>query len=494
MSEKINIIVVPLDDRPVTYSLPVEISLINNDVNIISPPRDLLGNLDKYADTDKIKAWFEDIINSNKIDYIILSLDTFLYGGLIPSRRIDKSLEDLENELLDIKNLLFESKRQSGSKIFAFSSIMRISNNNINEEEKLYWDKYGELLYKYSFLSHKLELNPENKEFQKLDLIKSKIPCEILDDYLSTRQRNFEINKNYIDFVNENIFDYLVYSLDDTGQYGLNVKEARHFEDFVQDSNLSSLISIKTGADEIILSLLSKVLTDFYNKKLSIMPVYSTIDGKNIVSRYEDKTIENSLKGQIELAGCIYTENYEDADMIIYVNTPVKIQNDHAMQIYNDVENSDVINFINHIKNELKPCFFVDVSHANGADYGLTKHLIESSLINKFYSYSAWNTTGNSLGSAIFTSVLTYLSKIQNAYCDIQSKKNLFIRLCDDWIYQSLIRQEIREITNIADVELLNHKLLPYAEFLATMLNLQYNIIKFIFPWHRTFEVEIIVE
>ena len=38
--------------------------------------------------------------------------------------------------------------------IYAFSSIMRISNNNCNEEEKSYWDKYGKKLFDYSSFQH----------------------------------------------------------------------------------------------------------------------------------------------------------------------------------------------------------------------------------------------------------------------------------------------------------------------------------------------------
>ena len=33
--------------------------------------------------------------------------------------------------------------KEKDAKIYAFSSIMRISNNNYNEEEKEYWKDYG---------------------------------------------------------------------------------------------------------------------------------------------------------------------------------------------------------------------------------------------------------------------------------------------------------------------------------------------------------------
>ena len=56
------------------------------------------------------------------------------------------------------------------------------------------------------------------------------MPAEILDDYLSTRKRNFDINKLYLDWLTEGVLDTLVYSKDDTGEYGLNVEEAQTLE------------------------------------------------------------------------------------------------------------------------------------------------------------------------------------------------------------------------------------------------------------------------
>ena len=58
--------------------------------------------------------------------------------------------EKCEEILSRIKRLEEIIARQS-AKIYAFSSIMRISNNNINEEEKEYWSQYGQRIFEYSY-------------------------------------------------------------------------------------------------------------------------------------------------------------------------------------------------------------------------------------------------------------------------------------------------------------------------------------------------------
>ena len=50
-----------------------------------------------------------------------------------------------------LKNILQKKHAQ----VYAFSSIMRISNNNVNEEEKEYWNLYGKKIFKYSYDYHK---------------------------------------------------------------------------------------------------------------------------------------------------------------------------------------------------------------------------------------------------------------------------------------------------------------------------------------------------
>ena len=171
----------PIDNRPVCYTMPEIISGIDDCVEFSIPPRNLLGDLTKTADIDGIFKWLE---NLSEQDVIIMSLDTLIYGGLIPSRRGKETLGELKLRLEKLKKLLLSK----GAKIYAFSSIMRISNNNYNEEEKEYWAQYGKKIFEYSYNMHK-------NGFAQTD-----VPPEIIKDYLETRKRNFEVNKIYLDW------------------------------------------------------------------------------------------------------------------------------------------------------------------------------------------------------------------------------------------------------------------------------------------------------
>ena len=182
---------IPIDNRPVCYTLPKLISQIDESLQLVLPKRTLLGDLTKQADVEGLFNWLKTL---SDVDAFIISLDTIAYGGLISSRRCEEGFLEIKNRLDSLKSFL------KGKKVYAFSSIMRISNNNINEEEKFYWNKWGKKIYEYSWNVHKkgLEFASDNE-----------IPVEILADYLETRKRNFEINKLYLEWQKEGIFNIL---------------------------------------------------------------------------------------------------------------------------------------------------------------------------------------------------------------------------------------------------------------------------------------------
>jgi len=486
MSDKsVNLLIIPLDDRPVSYTLPKQIAMINRSINVFEPPRELLGGLTRFSDVEEIFNWLQDILRTQKSDYIIVSLDTIAYGGLISSRRSTDNTLQILDRLNKFRQIIENSNTEA--KILAFSSIMRISDSYVNEEEKEYWDKYGKEIYKYSYLSHKENKVPE-------ELIK-RIPDDILDDYLKTRERNLTVNKFYLSWLQDNFLDYLVYSKDDTGQFGLNVLEAELLSNKISEKNLQNKAVILTGADEIPCDLTSRAITDKYAKSIKIFPVFSTQNGKNVISRYEDKTIFDNTNSHINLCGAEIASSQEFADMILLLHTPDNMQNDHCLKIYPEAENPTAINLaLEFIKNTDKPLIIADISHANGADNMFIGELLDKHYnISKIYGYAGWNTTGNTLGSVISTGISRFIAeKTKNILID-NFKKVLLVRFSDDWLYQTIIRQKLRSLSDKANVKTLKEELTPLVLKLAYKLNLYVNPNDLFvdFPWNRTFEVEV---
>ena len=274
------IAVIPIDNRPICYDLISDILKIDNNCEVYLPNISSLGGLLSHSNVDEIFKFIEDL---PEVDFLIVSLDTLAYGGLVSSRRCEDEFEKIKKRIEKFKNLA--SKKDK--KILAFSSVMRISNNNINEEEKTYWEDWGKKIFDWSFEFDKTKKEPETD-----------IPKEILEDYLKTRERNFEINKIYLSWAKEGFFDTLIFSKDDCAEFGLNVKEARELEKIIEKENIKNA-KIKTGADEIPLSLISRAYLD--NEEIKIKPVFAFENSKNLISKYEDISIFSCENAHLEL-------------------------------------------------------------------------------------------------------------------------------------------------------------------------------------------------
>ena len=468
------IALIPIDNRPVCYTLPKEIANIDRNLKLFLPERNLLGGLTSVADSDGILAWIDSL---EEMDAIIVSLDTIAYGGLVSSRRCTCSGEEIKLKLEEFKTKL-EGKCKG--KIYAFSSIMRISNNNVNEEEKKYWSEYGKRLFEYSYNFHMLGSDSTD------------IPDEILHDYLATRQRNFTINKMYLDWVQEGLLDTLVFSKDDCAEFGLNVLEAQILNRIIKEKNLNETKEsalVKTGADEIPLTLLARAVSDHKLKDkgiLKVSPKFLAPEHKYLISKYEDISIEKSVLAQIELAGCNACEESE-ADVMLLVNNFEECQGEIVMGVKTKP-------FCQILELPQKPYMIADVRFANGSDKKFVQQLLKKfqkeGLSEIFYGYSAWNTSANSLGSLICAAVVKFFA---SDYDNAAFKKLQLIRFLDDWAYQANVRQTMKKLFKRPDVRKLARLMLPYEKQLNEILAINPPI-KYNFPWKRYFEVEINVK
>ena len=436
----------PIDNRPVCYNLVKDITSIDNSIELFLPNRELLGDLTKQANVEALFDWLKSL---EDVDCIILSLDTLIYGGLIPSRRSKDTFEIINERLNTLKQIL-ETKM---AKVYAFSSIMRISNNNYNEEEKEYWSEYGKKIFEYSFEFHKTGIEPN-----------SDIPKNILEDYVKTRTRNFEVNKRLLQFEKDGLFEFLIFSKDDCAQYGFNVMEANELK------NMGA--NIKTGADEIPLTLLARAL----KKEIKIFVEYIEPENIDLISNYEDVSIKESVEGQLELAGFNQVLDSDKADIILIVNNFKIKQGEHVMSWDTEPFNK-AFNMPN------KSFAIADVRFANGADNNFVEMLLQNIDLKNFYGYAGWNTSANTLGSLLATIKTKFKA---NQYNDIAFKKLQLIRFLDDWAYQANVRKMINKPQDISTM------MKPYENKLFKILDINpIENIKYSYPWNRKFEIEV---
>lgn len=461
------IALIPIDNRPICYDLIEDILRIDENIKLFMPKLEFLGGLDTGSN---IKRIFDFIEKLDTVDYFIVSLDTIAYGGLIQSRYCENKFFEIKDRIERFREII----AKKAGKILAFSSIMRISNNNINEEEKEYWSEYGKKIFDWSVKTHKLHQN-----------IITDIPEIILNDYIRTRKRNFDINKIYLEWAQEGFFNTLIFSKDDCSEYGLNAKEAEELSNLINEKNIQSAF-IKTGADEIPLALISRALND--EEKVRIKPIFTEENSINLISKYEDVTVKNCVLGQIELANCIL--DIEKPDLTLFVNNFKDEQGDLVLG-----------KKINSLEKEISfpagAYFVADINNANGADVKFVENIFKLAGLKNFYGYAGYNTSANTLGCAILAAVTKFKAQKNKTYNENAFKKLQLTRFLDDWAYQAISRKKVREtktdfLTELkSEEDTLNKNARTIQEFLDFGFDFDFKEIEYSLPWNRSFEIRV---
>lgn len=481
------VVLVPIDNRPVTYLLPQLVGHVAG-VEMLLPPREFMGSLQAPTDLDQLNHWLTQVLPEVRPSALFVCLDSLLYGGLIPSRRSTYTLSEILHRAKNVAGW----KKLAGRdlKIFAQSSIMRIPNYDDATEEPEYWNEYGKKIHKWSTLQHKQSLGLLDSAAELYET-EASIPPAVRKDFLKRRARNLHINEELIHMAQLGQIDYLVFSQDDTGEFGLNVMEK---QELVAQAKKAKVLNISAyaGADEVILTLLTRWLAGCKQQTPRISIQFSPEEGKNIRSNFEGQTIGESLIAQANAAGLEVVSGNED--FMVIVHTSGTVQGDH-MWLPNDpdlrfLKTQPAVDGTIRLLEESKiPVVLCDVAYSNGSDPLLIEELLKrKDLIKKLWAYAGWNTTGNTVGSALALGTANWFAKQQGSSTTDIFKKAMFVRLADDWAYQTQVRPHLN---GNPSEKRLQQLMTPLLERVGTALEYKPDHVNLKFPWQRTFEVEI---
>ncbi len=413
------VLMIPLDDRPCNYKYPQMIANTNEQIEYQMLPFNFVGYKKEKANTDKISNWLRSQIN--QVDALVCSLDMLLYGGLIPSRLHNDSVETICQRLEILKVLKTENP---SLKIYAQCSIMRTPKYSSSDEEPDYYEQYGEEIFWKRYLEDKQERNGlDIKEQQKLESIV--LPFEIEKDYRQRRETNMAVIMKIIDYVADDIIDFISIGQDDSAEYGYTAIDQLQVKRRINALNLDQRIYIYPGADEVIMSLLARAYLEFVERDYTVSVTYSSTLGPSLTPMYEDRPFFESLKSHVDVTGGLVVSG--QAEYSLFVNTPGKAmqeswdQLEKLDQTYNSHRN--LKHFVKLIKRDIelgRKVIIADVAFANGSDIELVKYLIAENLLDKCYGYAGWNTHCNTLGTVISQGVIapkvTGVVKYNNLY------------------------------------------------------------------------------
>ena len=448
------VVYLPLDERPCNAKYPVQLASIA-DMPLVFPSADMLGKKKQPARHEDIAAWL--VKETKDASHLIVSVDMLVYGGIVPSRLHHLS----ESECLRRLSLLSELKRSNPSlEIHAFNLIMRAPAYNSSDEEPDYYEHYGYRLYRYGWLKDKAQYEKlDDEEQQERDRIAAEVPQEVLNDFLHRRQVNAAVNLQAISLVDEGIIDHLIIPLDDNAKYGFSPMEQRKLLTTVEQLNLLDRVLIYPGADEIGCTLLARVFCRLHGYRPEVFVRYSSTLGPTIVPKYEDRSLNESIKSHLTSAGAVMADSPSGADVVLMVHSPPVSQADVAESPYaysgrhrayfSEVHIPEFAVAIESQLDKGRLVALADVASSNGSDHALMKLLSKKKLLGRLTAYAGWNTSGNTLGTVIAHAVIaSYWHGPAGSVPDRvkrASRAFLLSRYVEDWGYQTLVRKDVAE-------------------------------------------------
>lgn len=482
------ILLLPLDERPCNAAFPGKLFSGPN-VQIITP--DTLGDKKQPADWEQLAAFLRAA--SPNADGLVLSMDMLLYGGLLPSRIHSLDAKTVEARMELVREL---KAAHPNLKIYAFQCIMRCPAYSSSDEEPDYYADCGEAIHKTGIALHRRMLG--------LDAEDIFVPEEALRDYQNRRAFNLRFNLRTLELVQERIIDFLVIPQDDSAPYGFTAMDQQTIREGIAALRLQPWVLMYPGADEVGLTLISRMLLD--GRKPKVFPRYAAQEAPRVIPAYEDRSLGETVKAHILAAGCRLAESPAEADFILGLSCPGgKMEEAAAQPVRNAAYcvERNLTEFVLALQDYLadgKRVILCDNAYANGADLELMSLLDRLNLLDRLSGYAGWNTSANSLGTALAEGVYALLNGQPN-------RDFLALRYVEDALYCAAIRREVTEndlptlnmdYFNVREPEgpvsrLVHQKLTTRLQSTLPSIADQIKITHVRMPWRRMFEVDLTV-
>lgn len=426
------LLLIPPDTRPPTLDHPAGLARMTG-TEVRVPPPGALPDFFTPGNTATLREWLLDQVQA--ADVLVVCLETLTLGGMIPARRESDSLEEVLERLAVLREVRALNPRL---RIYACGVIVRVAHDNDPHEEKPYYGAWGRELRAYSAAFDRHARHGEG-ERAALDEARAALPPDILADWLGTRERNRALHLAALDLLAEGTLTHLCLTLDDTTPYGLAAFDRRRLEARADDLGVWARLDIYPGADEVPCTLIARALRP---EPVRAWVRYSGVLGAGAELIYEDRPAGELVRAHLRAAGCRRANTPDEADFVLAVNTPgtrqASLQPDFAAV---DTPHRNLPAFVDDLRDDLaagRAVSLADIAYPNGAERRLWT-LLQALPLANLAGYAAWNTAGNTLGSAVAFGKLAPLVRDHAAQLEA-----LFARMVDDALYQAFARAEVR--------------------------------------------------
>ncbi len=496
---------VPLDDRPVTYQLPVMLGRIAGQ-QVRTPPRATIGRYLVPGDSDAIVRWLQGDATRGA-SALVASTDMLAYGGLVAARIPGVSLDDAVARLRSVAALKTD---RSLPFVGVFGTVMRLAPTGV-PRLGLATNYYatGQTVDDIQAYANLPDPPATPEELRRAAHLRELIGPATLDAYLATRERDLELDQWALQFAAEGGFDQIVIGQDDAGPQGLHLKDVAALKRTARRFFLGQRGSIEPGADELGMVMLARVFARNARWRPTVQIVYSRADGGATIDHLEYVPIDTTIGQIVDACGATRIPGTNGATPIAETKADITLYVRVA-----ETSDADESAFEDRIAADVaagKSVAVADLTFLHGGpgpeQQALTKALIARGIAGKIDAFASWNTDANTIGTALPEAIAAGAGRRTGTYDRRAHEQFLLDRYIDDYAFHQFVRPDLNATLRAQKLDetllepevarVMNHDdraaLWPDALDLLSAIfpNARDAGLTITLPWDRTFETQI---
>lgn len=473
---------VPLDERPVCTTLPTAVGKVAG-VPTVLPPLECMPHRRQAGDVDALGRWVRHVDAAA----LIVSLEGLGFGALIPSR----TGHETATQIIDRWSVL----QGLPAPVHASVVVPRTADIDDAYEEPGYWARHGRAIHALSAALHTGE---------DVAQARARVPPGVRADWLGRRLRQHILMLAALGLVHNHTLTSLLVGIDDAAPASLSATDQRAAMIWSGRLELTDRVFVQPGADESAAVLVARALVHLVEVgPPRIAVACAAADGLSRIAPYETGPVIDTVQRQVQAAGAIVVDH--DPDAVLVVHAP-DFAGDWAFARPRPTDPgvaAAAADLVAKYQADGVVVGVADVGQPNGADPELVAALAERATFTELGAYAAWNTAGNTTGSAAAHLVAGVIGRRTGRFDAEAHQQLLARRLVEDWAWMSVIRGQTRDALGsdpmshdvLADDDRVLARIGPaLTRHLRSIPGFdQWHVLdgSVRFPWQRSFEIDL---
>jgi len=471
-------------------------------VRVAAPPRALLGHYLEPGDPLALERWLRDESPHDAAAFI-LSTDMLEYGGLVASRAPGTAAYVAQTRLRDLA--AFRAQRPQAA-FDVFGTVMRLAPTGVpaigGAADFFAAGDAVDWLTQYANL-------PDPPRTMEDKALAAKLAAELggdLSAYLAARARDRETDLFALQLTAEGSFDRIVIGQDDAGPVGLHLRDVAALRGFAGRWLSPERASIEPGADELGMILTGAEIAREAHLVPRIRVRYSRAGGGSVQDPLEFAPIDATIGDIIRACGATrVAEGDVRADIDLFVRVPRTNAADASAFV-------DAIAAAAVDGAKLPRPAVADLTFLDAGDFAEQRALVEAliarGIAGKIDAFASWNTTANTVGTAIPVAIATLAGRATHDFDPLAHAQFMLDRYADDYAFHDFVRETVNGdlsqrgigdhsylLPDAASFAASDNRAALWPRALALLSSIYPNYrdmgLTITLPWDRTFETEL---